>query len=600
MKLKHKTILLITTALLALTALSVCFAHTDSNTSRVDFPKQLESYKDPEDASILAIIRSRIKEHPFNVVATLIFFAAIIHTMLVSFFHNWAFKFEHRYEELKKEGLRDKSSQSMMAGVCHLLGEVEAVFGIWAIALAVAIASFFNWHTFVSYVNNLHYTEPLFIVVVMTIASSRPILKLFELLMWRIVNFFGGTLEAWWLIILIFAPLLGSLVTEPAAMTIAAFLLSDKFYILKPSNRLKYATLALLFVNVSVGGSLTNFASPPILMVAGPWGWDSQFMLLTFGFKSIAAIILCTIVYFILFRKDLSDLKETYEDYRYKRHIQHRFISKKELESNFDDLEKLVDKRVGFTSELNAYSVILKENIKELAALKLTEEEQAKYDISNAIDEKFEGIKIEEFNRTIPGLMPNKDETQIFDANWDAREDRVPKWIMLVNILFLIWTVFNSHEPVLFLSGFLFYLGFYQVTAFYQNRMDLKPALLVAFFIGGLMVHGGLQGWWIAPLLANLPELGLNITSIVLTAFNDNAAITYLSTLVTDFPDTLKYAIVTGAITGGGLTVIANSPNPVGQSILKKHFEKGVSSLQLLKFALLPTFITGLIFFLTR
>jgi Na+/H+ antiporter NhaD/arsenite permease-like protein len=77
----------------------------------------------------------------------------------------------------------------------------------------------------------------------------------------------------------------------------------------------------------------------------------------------------------------------------------------------------------------------------------------------------------------------------------------------------------------------------------------------------------------------------------VLTAFNDNAAITFLSTLVPGFTGSLKYAVVAGAVTGGGLTVIANAPNPAGQSLLKKYFENGISAVGLLKAAILPTVI---------
>ena len=81
-----------------------------------------------------------------------------------------------------------------------------------------------------------------------------------------------------------------------------------------------------------------------------------------------------------------------------------------------------------------------------------------------------------------------------------------------------------------------------------------------------------------------------------LTAFNDNSAITYLSTLVPNFSEGAKYAVVAGAVAGGGLTVIANAPNPAGQSILKHHFEHGVSALYLLAGALVPTLVALLIF----
>jgi Na+/H+ antiporter NhaD/arsenite permease-like protein len=142
----------------------------------------------------------------------------------------------------------------------------------------------------------------------------------------------------------------------------------------------------------------------------------------------------------------------------------------------------------------------------------------------------------------------------------------------------------------------LFFLGFAQVTKPFQNRIDLKPALLVGFFLGGLVIHGGLQGWWIEPILGNLSEIPLMLSSTVLTAFNDNAAITYLSTLVPGFTDSLKYAVVAGAVTGGGLTIIANAPNPAGISILKKFFNDEVSPAGILAGALTPTIILLILF----
>jgi Na+/H+ antiporter NhaD/arsenite permease-like protein len=65
---------------------------------------------------------------------------------------------------------------------------------------------------------------------------------------------------------------------------------------------------------------------------------------------------------------------------------------------------------------------------------------------------------------------------------------------------------------------------------------------------------------------------------------------------VPNFTDGLKYAVVAGAVTGGGLTVIANAPNPAGQSILKRHFGNAVSPLGLFLAALLPTIIMLLCF----
>lgn len=577
---------------------SFVFAAEGESQGSGAFPIRESVYGDEAGMQLFEILSHRIATVPFNAVATVIFFLAITHSLLTSVFHKLAHRAELNFKIKQDKGLRDKHAHSMSGALYHILGEVEVVFGIWAVVLAIFIALFYDWHSFVLYVDSLSYKDPLFIIVIMTIASSRPIVKLFELIMWRVVKVIGDTLEAWWMAILMLSAFLSSFITGPAAMTVCAMLLSDKFYVLKPSRRLRYATLALLFVNISVGGAMTNFASPPVLMVASTWSWSNAFMFFNFGWKSIIAIAIGTGCYYLFLRKDFEALRKPYKDLQFKQHIQHRFISKKELEKLYEDLEQNIDQRMGYSSELKAFSFILKENIKELARMKLTPQEIESYDVNNAIDEKFDDITLDELRRTIPGLLSEADKPPYHDLHWDQREDRVPYWIMGVHVLFMLWTIANAHEPVLFLSGFLFYLGFYQVTAFYQNRIDLKPALLVGFFLAGLIVHGTLQEWWIAPILGNLPPLALNLASIILTSFNDNAAITYLSTLVPNMSDVMKYAVVSGAITGGGLTVIANAPNPIGQSILKDHFESGIEAGPLMLFALFPTAVAALIFYL--
>lgn len=597
---KHTLLILTMIFIIILSTFIVYASDNNQDDFFTVFPKPQSRYQDSHMTSIIEILEYRVQAEPFNLISLIIFVLAISHTMITSWFKKLAHQTEDDCNEKKELGVLDANYQSIKAGIFHLLGEIEVVFGLWAIVLALAVSYYYDWGTFVHYINTLHYREPLFILVIMTIASSRPIIKFFEMLTWKFVKLTRDSVETWWLTILIFAPILGSFITEPAAMTIGAYLLSDKIYSLNPNNKIKYGTLALLFVNISIGGALTNFAAPPILMVAEPWDWSVMFMLQTFGWKAVLSIILSTFSYYLYFKKDLNSLKNEYINYRYKKHIQSRFISQKELVNSYIELENFVDKRVGFSSELNAYSGILKDNIKALALKRLTPEEIEKYDIDNAIEEKFEDIKLEEFKKTIPGLLPPSDRPEYHDPNWNTREDRVPLWIMFTHLGFLVWTVVNAHDPVLFIGGFLFFLGFFQITIYYQNSIDLKPALLVAFFITGLIIHGTLQAWWIAPLLANLPEMGLNITSIFLTAFNDNAAITYLSTLVPGLGDSMKYAVITGALTGGGLTIIANAPNPVGQSILKKHFNTGISSISLFKYALIPTIITATCFIIFK
>ncbi|GAB6109721.1 putative Na+/H+ antiporter [Fusibacter bizertensis] len=561
------------------------------------FPLPSAVYNDASETNLLTILKGRLFKEPFNGIVTLIFFLAISHSLFVNYFSAKAHVFESEFEQLKNQGKVGRDSKSMKATIYHFLGEVEVVFGLWAVVLGIACASYYDWPTFVNYINTLSYREPIFIIVIMVIASSRPILKLFELILWRIVKIFKGSIEAWWLAILILSAFLSSFVTGPAAMTICAMLLADKFFVLNPSKALKYTTLALLFVNISVGGAMTNFASPPVLMVVDVWHWDIVFMFLNFGWKSIIAITIGTVSYFIMFRKEFKTLEKPHQDLQFKRYIQNRFISQKELEILFEDLEQNVDARMGFSYEVKAFSVILKDNLKALARRKLTKEEIEEYEVDDAIDEKFESIANKQFRRTIPGLLASEEREEYNDPDWDQRDDRVPFWIMGAHLLFMLWTIMNAHETILFLAGFLFYLGFYQITSYYQNKIEFRTALLVGFFLAGLIVHGTLQEWWIAPILGNLPPLGLNFASIVLTSFNDNAAITYLSTLVPNFPDALKYAVVSGAITGGGLTIIANSPNPIGQSILKPFFNNGIEAGSLLKYALMPTAVAMIIFF---
>ena len=383
-------------------------------------------------------------------------------------------------------------------------------------------------------------------------------------------------------------------------MTICALLLGNKFYDLEPEMGFRYATLGLLFVNISVGGTLTHFAAPPVLMVAAPWGWDLTFMMSNFGWKAVIGIGIANAIYFFIYRGQLDELQKKYAVVRAKRELQGRFVKRSDLEEEFDQMEHIVSEELGFTRSFDEKCEEIRDRLKERL-----DEDTADIDLDRdllgeAFNQRFDEIKRKELMKTLPGLLPATERPPYRDPDWDNREDFVPAWIMLVHVIFMGWTVLNAHYPALFVGGLLFFLGFAQVTSSYQNRVDLKPPLLVGFFLAGLVIHGGVQAWWIAPVLGSLPELPLMLGATVLTAFNDNAAITYLSTLVPGFTDELKYAVVAGAVTGGGLTVIANAPNPAGQSILKKYFPDGVSPAGLLKGALLPTAIMGLCFMLLR
>ncbi len=570
-----------------------------------DFPRRLESYNDADAGGIWTILKNRIRQEPFNLVATLIFFLAIVHTFMTGRFMAIAHKWEHAHEEKIKSGAAHRDSVHHGAELLHFLGEVEAVFGIWAMALVMAIIGFYDWNTMVNYIGyKVNFTEPLFVVVIMTLAATRPILRLSENLIRKIANLLGGTLTAQWLTTLTVGPILGSFITEPAAMTISALVLARILYELQPGRTFKYATLGLLFVNISVGGTFTHFAAPPVLMVAAPWKWTTLHMLTHFGWKALLGILISNGLYFLMFRKEIAQLEEKFTLVRLKDKIQQKYLNRWDMDARFEDFVRTVDAEQGTLGAVNQQiqkvADEVKHRLKKRYIPQLIEKGVDPVLVEQAFGERFEEIKLRAMRRGLPALLAPEQRGEFMDPDWDKRDDPVPVWVTLVHVFFMLWTIVNAHHPELFIAGMLFFLGFAEVTKPYQNRIDLKPALLVGFFLGGLVIHGGLQGWWIAPILGNLTELPLMMVSTILTAFNDNAAITYLSTLVPNFTDSLKYAVVAGAVAGGGLTIIANAPNPAGVSILKKYFNNEVSPGGILAGALLPTAIVWLIFMVFR
>jgi hypothetical protein len=564
----------------------------EQSAAAVNFPPSFATYNDASMDGVGAILKHRISHTPFNLVATVIFLVAILHTFLSSKFLYYAHKWKHEHQLEIEAGRQSEDSTHLLSEIFHFLGEVEVVFGLWAVVLCASVVFFYDWDTFVGYVSGVNYTEPMFVVVIMTLASSRPILKLSENFMSRIASVFKGTLAAWWLTIMTLGPLLGSFITEPAAMTISAMLLADKFYELRPGHKFKYATIALLFVNVSVGGTLTHFAAPPVLMVAAPWNWDMAFMFISFGWKAAVGIIFSNALVFLFFKKEISGLEDKFRLSRLKDEIRNRYIHSEYIRKDLKNAEK----RIG--SELHQEFERIKESAKESSLNMCYLGDCDNKLLEETFEQEFDDLKTQQMSISVPGLLPRDKRPKLIDPNWDRRSGKVPGWIMGVHVAFMVWTILNAHHPAIFVSGMLFFIGFSHVTWPFQNTVNLKPPLLVGFFLGGLVIHGGLQGWWIAPVLGSLGELPLMLSATILTAFNDNAAITYLSTLVPGFTDGLKYAVVAGAVTGGGLTVIANAPNPAGQALLKNYFSNGVSPVLLMAYAFGPTVIMGLCFML--
>ena len=565
------------------------------------FPRGLEDYGDSEEGSIFTILKNRIQHEPFNLVATLIFLAAIIHTFMTGKFMTVAHRWNHQHQKKIEQSLASRRSVHHGAELFHFLGEVEVVFGLWAMALVFAIFFFHDWKTVVDYLSyRVNYVEPMFVVVIMILAATRPIIKLSEAIMNKIAGLLGGSLTAWWLTILTIGPMLGSFITEPAAMTISALLLGNKLYALEPSKKFKYATLGLLFVNISIGGTLTHFAAPPVLMVAGPWNWGTAHMMMQFGWKAVLAVLISNGIYFLLFRRELNDMQEKFEFRSIKDDIRKAEMKRDDIIAEFNVFSSEVQKELDLSNVYIKNTEKLISEIKTRLASKVLPEVTAKGHepnmVKEAFEQRFEEVKMGKMREFLPGLLPPEKRPQFIDPEWDNRDDPVPTWVTCFHIFFMAWTIVNAHHPQMFIAGLMFFLGFSVVTSPFQNRIDLKPPLLVGFFLAGLVIHGGVQGWWIAPVLGSLKEIPLMLGATILTAFNDNAAITYLSTLVPGMTDPMKYAVVAGAVAGGGLTVIANAPNPAGQSILKKYFDDEVSPLGILKGALIPTIIAWLIF----
>ena len=415
--------------------------------------------------------------NPVEIAAAVLFAVALLHTFAAKQLNRLARRFPQH------------------EGLFHLLGEVEVVFGFWAMVLVLVMAAFAGWDTAITYVESRSYTEPLFVFVIMVIAASHPVLEALRSSVRALAGLLPmprHTATVWLCLALL--PLLGSLVTEPAAMTLSALLLAPLVFRAGMPEWLKYLALGVLFVNVSIGGTLTSYAAPPVLMVANTWNWDSAFMAATFGWKAALAVLVNATLATVLLRRHLHAVP--------------------------------------------------------------------------------------------PERAPH-------------RTSQVPLTVRLVHIAFLAGVVATAHHQAAFMGLFLFFLGFTSAYARYQRPLLIKEALLVAFFLAGLVVLGGLQRWWLQPIVAGMDAQALFFGAAALTAITDNAALTYLGSLIEGLSDAAKYSLVAGAVAGGGLTVIANAPNPAGVALLRSGFNDGtIGAGGLLAGAAVPTLVAALAFLL--
>lgn len=412
-----------------------------------------------------------------ELIAAILFGLALAHTFATKSFERLADRFPRH------------------AGLLHFFAEVEVVFGLWAMVLIICMAFVSGGAEAIRYAETRTYTEPLFVFVIMVVAASKPVLEAIRsaiAALARLIPLRNPVVRVW--LCLAVVPLIGSLITEPAAMTLAALMLGPQIFRQDQGmpEWLKYGALGVLFVNISIGGTLTSFAAPPVLMVATTWHWDSAFMATTFGWKAALAVLVNATVVTAMLRPHIRD----------------------------DD----------------------------------------------------------------PLAVPPA---------------RIAPLVSAIHFAFLGGVVAFAHHPVIFMGLFMFFLGFTKAYEQYQNPLILKEGLLVGFFLAGLVVLGGMQQWWLQPIVSHLEPTALFFGATALTAITDNAALTYLGSLIEGMSDQAKYMLVAGAVAGGGLTVIANAPNPAGVSLLRDGFEdESIGVGGLLLGALPPTIVAMLALFL--
>ncbi len=414
-----------------------------------------------------------------EITGAILFALAVLHTFFVGKFHDWAHHFPRG---------------SLRQNLTEFLAETEIVFGMWAALLfLIIIGQNQSLGPATQYVDGLNFTEAKFVLVIMVMAAAKPVLRAAE-------AFINGTARllplpqgaAFYLVALGLGPILGSFITEPAAMTLIALILRQRLYSRDVSPRFAYATLGLLLVNVSVGGVLTHFAAPPVLMVAGKWNWGLGYMFTHFGWRGLLTTLSGAVLMIAVFPKEMKKI-----------------------------------------------------------------------------------------------------------APAEERKGHIPLWLTTMHMFLLALVVVFAHHENIFFGVFMIFLGLTVATREYQEPLKLREGLLVGFFLAGLVTLGTLQAFWLKPLLASLDVNALYFGATGLTAITDNAALTYLGSLSSGLSEPMKQALVAGAVTGGGLTVIANAPNPAGVGILRQsHFfqQNGLSPLGLLAGATIPTAIAVFFF----
>ncbi len=425
--------------------------------------------------------------------ATFLFFCAVFHTFLTPSLAKIYQEYQH-----KKMVFPERWKRYLLLGECfRLLSKIELVFIFWAVPLFFLFLWCEGYKVTMGYFNSRNYLSALFIMVMLILLESKPIEYFSECVFSTIAKIGRQSPKCWWWTLMIAAPLSSFFLKETGAMIIASTLLVKHFYRLFPSTKFGYATMGLLFSNISISGLLSAFSSRALFMILPSVKWGNTMILQHFCWKAVLAILISTSVCYWIFRKE------------------------------FDSFP--------------AVSVSAK------------------------------------------------------------AKERIPKWVICTHIGFVAALMILQSEPLFMGALFVFYLAFQNFTVFYQHSINLAKIAFVGLFFVGLVVFGGLQEWWVLEVMHRMSDFGYLITAYILSISLDNALVNYIVHNLPVATDCYLYLVLSGCMSAGGLTLIANMPNIVGYLILKPSFPSSSFSLGWLFLAALgPSCISVLIFWLLK
>lgn len=347
----------------------------------------------------------------------------------------------------------------------------------------------------IKYVSRLHLIEPIYVATILIVCSTPSLIRSIRWTIFSVAHRLPvNTPMTFFVLAIVLGSLSGSIITEPAAMTLMCTIIGDTFLTSTRSDPFKYAVLGLILVSVSIGGALTPFSAPPIVMVATAWGWTLPVILRNFALPVIVSIVASTVIITMIFRREL----------------------------------------------------------------------------------------------TTPVAIVSR--------------PRRPDWIVsTIAMTLLVATLIVRHSLPSLLAILLIATGVIMVTSRRVAIAAVESGVWVGLFLVGVIILGGLQTWWVAPIIRSLPPSQLFMASIVVSAVADNAALAYLGTLVPDICRIKQLAIVGGAVCGGGLTVIANAPNPIAFRLLAPAFgSNGINPVKLALAAVGPTLLVAALFWISQ